>query len=177
MSDTVVITARLVARRWRTSDLDALLAVYGDADAMRWVGEGRPITRPECEQWLEVTQANYEKRGYGMFALEEQASGTVVGFCGIVHPGGQIEPEVKYAFLRSQWGRGLATEAVGGLVEYGERSHALSYMIATTDPAITASHRVLRKAGFERGELRDNDDGSQTLLFYWRSADNPSIER
>lgn len=170
MSDIVFTTDRLIARRWRASDVAALLAVYGDADAMRWVGEGRPITMPECEQWLEVTQANYEKRGYGMFALEEQASGMVVGFCGIVHPGGQIEPEVKYAFLRSHWGRGLATEAVVGLLEYGGRSHALSYIIATTDPANTASHRVLRKAGFERGELCDNDDGSQTQLFYWRSA-------
>jgi RimJ/RimL family protein N-acetyltransferase len=170
MSDIVFTTDRLSARRWRTSDVAALLAVYGDAEAMRWVGEGRPITLAECEQWLEVTQANYEKRGYGMFALEEQASATVVGFCGIVHPGGQIEPEVKYAFLRSHWGRGLATEAVLGLVAYGERSHALSYIIATTDPANTASHRVLHKAGFERGERRDNDDGSQTLLFYWRPA-------
>lgn len=176
MSDTVFITDRLIARRWRASDLDALLAVYGDADAMRWVGDGRPITRAECEQWLGVTQANYEKRGYGMFALEEQASGAVVGFCGIVHPGNQIEPEVKYAFLRSHWGRGLATEAVVGLVAYGEHSHALSYMIATTDPANTASHRVLQKAGFERGELRDNDDGSHTLFFHWRSADAASID-
>ena len=105
-----------------------------------------------------------------MFALEEQGSGTAIGFCGIVHPGGQIEPEVKYAFLRSHWGRGLATEAVVGLLEYGGRSHALTHIIATTDPANTASHRVLRKAGFERSELRDNDDGSQTQLFYWRLA-------
>jgi [ribosomal protein S5]-alanine N-acetyltransferase len=105
-----------------------------------------------------------------MFALEEQSSATVVGFCGIVHPGGQIEPEVKYAFLRSHWGRGLATEAVLGLVAYGEQSHALSTIIATTDPANTTSHRVLHKAGFERGDLRDNNDGSQALLFYWRST-------
>jgi hypothetical protein len=68
MSDIVFTTDRLSARRWRASDVAALLAVYGDAEAMRWVGEGRPITLPECEQWLEVTQANYEKCGYGMFA-------------------------------------------------------------------------------------------------------------
>jgi RimJ/RimL family protein N-acetyltransferase len=49
MSDIVFTTDRLIARRWRTSDVAALLAVYGDAEAMRWVGEGRPITLPECE--------------------------------------------------------------------------------------------------------------------------------
>ena len=47
---------------------------------------------------------NYAKRGYGMFALEEKATGRVVGYCGIVHPGGQPEPEVKYALRRSHWG-------------------------------------------------------------------------
>jgi RimJ/RimL family protein N-acetyltransferase len=135
---------------------------------MRWVDDGQPITLAECAHWFEVTRANYEKRGYGMFALEEKASGKVIGFIGIVHPGGQIEAEVKYAFLRSHWGQGLATEAVTGLIDYGARVHGLSYMIATVAPANIASQRVLLKSGMERGELVDNDDGTQTQLFQWQ---------
>ena len=95
MTDVVFTTDRLTVRRWRDADLPVLRAVYGDADAMRWVGEGRPITEDECVQWLGVTRANYGKRGYGMFAVEETTSADVVGFCGLVHPGGQLEAEVK----------------------------------------------------------------------------------
>jgi RimJ/RimL family protein N-acetyltransferase len=165
-------TERLLVRRWRDSDLSALLAVYGDADAMRWVGDGRAITSEECMQWLEVTRTNYRKRGYGMFAVETTSSPEVIGFCGIVHPGGQPEPEIKYAFLRSHWGRGFATEAVSGLIAYGARVHHLALIIATTAPENAASHRVLLKAGMLRAELRRNADGTYTQLFHWRAGQN-----
>lgn len=170
MSQPIFVTERLLARRLGAEDVDALFAVYSDAEAMRWVGDGQPITRSECEQWVRVTLANYEKRGYGMFALEERASGNVIDFCGIVHPGGQTEPEIKYAFLRSFWGRGLATEAVIGLLRYGIEVQHLSYFIATVAPANGASQRVLLKAGMTRGELRTDEDGSQTQLFFWRKS-------
>ena len=172
MSEAEFNTERLLVRRWLESDLDALLAVYGDADAMRWVGDGRAITRDECAQWLEVTRTNYEKRGYGMFAVEQLASHGVVGFCGIVHPGGQPEPEVKYAFLRSCWGRGFATEAVTGLIAYAARNLGLTHIIATAAPANIGSHKVLLKAGMRRGELRPNPDGTSTQLFSWRPGES-----
>lgn len=85
------------------------------------------------------------KLGYGMFAMEEKASSRVIGFCGIVHPGGQVEPEMKYALRRSHWG--LAFEGVLPLVAYGVRVHRLSKIIATTAPENAASHRALLKAG------------------------------
>ena len=170
VSEIVFSTERLVIRRWRDSDLAALLAVYGDAEAMRWVGNGKAITEDECIRWLEVTRTNYAKRGYGMFAVEEKPAPRVIGFCGLVHPGGQVKPEIKYAFLRSHWGRGFATEAVCGLIEYGAASHDMRHIIATTAPANAASHRVLLKAGMKRSDLRDNGDGSHTQLFHWSSA-------
>jgi RimJ/RimL family protein N-acetyltransferase len=167
--DVVFESSRLAGRRWRPEDFDALYAVYSDPVAMRWVGEGEPITREQCEKWFEVTAANYAKRGYGMFALVERASGRVVGFGGLVHPGGQEEAEVKYAFLQSHWGRGLASEAVPALLEYGAARHGLRRIIATVAPDNLASQRVLAKAGMTRAEARLNDDGSTTLVFEWRA--------
>lgn len=165
----VFTTARLVGRRWVPADVDAVQAVYGDADAMRWVGDGEPITRSDSERWMEVTANNYRTRGYGMFALVDRTGGDVVGFCGLVHPGGQVEAEVKYALRRSHWGLGLATEAVVALLAYGASVHGLRQVIATTAPENEASHRVLLKAGLRKAELRDNDDGSQTQVFRWEA--------
>lgn len=164
------VTARLHARRWHAGDLDALVAVYGDAQAMRYVGDGQPLTRAGCEEWLAVTRANYEKRGYGMLALAEAASGAVVGFAGIVHPGGQAEPEVKYAFRRSHWGMGLATEAVSALLRHARDELGLSGIIATTHPENTASHRVLVKAGMAPAELLVDEDWRMTQFFRYPQA-------
>lgn len=167
LPDVVFRTERLIVRRWRAADYAALLEVYGDVEAMRWVGDGTAITAQDCVKWLEVTRINYEKHGYGMFAVERSSQPGVIGFCGIVHPNGQNEPEVKYAYLRSEWGQGFATEALRGLIRYGADVHGLPRLMATTAPENTASHQVLLKSGMQRGELRKDDDGSLTQLFHW----------
>ena len=103
-----------------------------------------------------------------MFALVERETGAVVGFCGLVHFGGRADPEIKYALLRTVWGRGLATEAARALLGYGAADHGLKMIIATVAPDNHASQRVLAKAGMERGALRHDEDGSDTQLFHWR---------
>lgn len=162
-------TERLIARRLETQDLMPMLAIYGDAEAMRWVGDGRPITQEQCVKWLEVTENNYRVRGYGMFALVERRTQRVIGFCGLVHPDGQTEAEIKYALERQYWGLGLATEAATAVLGFAATVVGLRRVIATTAPENTASHKVLLKAGMVREELRLNDDGSYTQVFGWRN--------
>jgi len=96
----VLETARLIIRRIDADDRHAMQAVYRDADAMRWVGDGRPLDGEACLHWVEVTLANYARRGYGMFALDLENAAMVVGFCGIAHANDQPEAEIKYALVR-----------------------------------------------------------------------------
>lgn len=167
LPELVFETPRLRCRRWIASDLDAIYAVYSDPVGMRFVGDGSPITLEACREWLEVTARNYKFRGYGMFALEERATRLPVGFCGLVHPGGQPEPEVKYALLQVAWGKGYATEAISHLLSYGFQAHGLARIIATVAPGNVASQGVLAKAGAQRLGSRRNADGSITLLYEW----------
>ncbi len=161
-------TERLVGRWLEREDLEAMAAVYGDSDAMRWVDDGKPLDVSGCAQWIDVTHENYRTRGYGMAAIVEKTSGVVVGFCGLVHPGGQPDAEIKYAFRREYWGAGYATEAAGAMLEYGAAAHGMDSVIATTAPENLASHRVLEKCGMQRAELRPNEDGSATQVFRWQ---------
>ena len=160
-------TPRLTCRRWRRGDLPALLAVYGDEDAMRWVGDGRAITAEDCLRWLRVTAINCATRGYGMFALDDRADGTTVGFCGLVHPRGEPLPEAKYALARAHWGRGLASEALVGLLAWSA-ANGLPTVIATVAEPNAASRRVVEKAGMRFVELQEHDDdGAPTCVYAW----------
>ncbi len=164
---TVFQSERLICRRWVAGDFEPLLAVYSDAEAMKWVGDGQPLGQDQCREWFKVTEANYARRGYGMFALVERGSGAVAGFAGLVHPGGQVVPEIKYALLRSRWGVGLASEAVLQLLRYGASVHGLGRIVATVAPGNLASQRVLDKVGMALALRQVNDDGSTTLVFEW----------
>ena len=144
--------------------------VYTDPVGARWVDDGSPITRAQCKDWLQVTANNYATRGYGMFALVDRISKEAIGFCGLIHPDGQVDAEIKYAFSRSQWGQGLASEAVPRMVMYGTKNHQLTKIIATVAPENIASQRVLRKTGFTFvGEKTDND-GDLTRFYEWHAA-------
>lgn len=167
-SAAVFETQRLIARRIEPADAVAMHRVYGDEDAMRWVGDGNPLDLAQCEHWIEVTHRNYAVRGYGMFALLSRESGVVIGFCGLVHPGGQDEAELKYAVCREFWGQGLASEAAAAMLATAHSKFGLQRVIATAAPENLASHRVLLKSGMQAGIVKRNEDGSDTQFFVWQ---------
>ena len=166
MQEILFKTNRLIVRKWIDSDLSMIQKIYGDTDAMRWVGDGKAITFEESKSWLKVTYKNYDTRGYGMYTVQISSTLEIVGFCGIVHPHNQIEAEIKYAFSREHWGKGIATEAVVGLINYGKQVFGLKKFISTIAPENIASERVLLKVGMTPGELYQDDEGLPTRRFY-----------
>lgn len=165
----VLMTERLLVRRWVPDDREPMLRIYGDAEAMRWVADGVPLTQQQAANWLEVTANNYRQRGYGMYTVTLRNGGSVIGFCGLVHPDDQDKPEVKYAFAREHWGHGYASEVVCALLPYAAEKLGLKQIIATVAPDNAASRRVLSKAGMKLIDTLPEDDGSQTLLLSWHA--------
>ncbi|MBO6513633.1 MAG: GNAT family N-acetyltransferase [Phycisphaerales bacterium] len=176
MSITVIETKRMRVRRLVESDARSMFEVYSDPEGCRWVDDGNPITLDECVLWIDVTHKNYQNRGYGMFAAEDRAcgqggrsgqSGQVVGFCGIVHPNQQPEPEIKYAIRRERWGQGLATELASGMLRYAEQELGISRVIATIAPENTASQRVAARIGMQLIDPRIDKDGTRIDVYEW----------
>ena len=163
-------TDRLRGRRITRADAEAMLAVYGDGPAMRFVGDGSAADAAEINAWIGVTLDNYDTRGCGMLALEHRADGVVAGFAGLVHPGGQALPELKYAFRQTYWGVGLATEAAAATLRWGRGALGLEEIIATIHPLNLASRRVLDKAGMLYRGSRLDAEGDEE---HWFSLPSP----
>ncbi len=142
-----------------------MFAIYGDLETVRFVGDSTPITREECIQWIEVTDRNFDRRGYGMIALCHKLTGDLIGCAGIVHPDQQEEPEVKYAFRRDCWGQGFATEAIGALISFARSEWGIKRVIATVAPSNHPSQHVLAKLGFTHVNDQTNEDASITQVW------------
>jgi len=168
-------TQRLVCRRWLSSDLNAIEDVYGDPVGARWVGDGVPISHADSQRWLSVTADNYRARGYGMYALVEKTTADAdfspLGFCGLVHPDGQPETETKYAMRKERWGRGFASEALLGLLNYAFSALDQQRLIATVAAQNLASQRVLVKCGFQFSSAHIEIDGESTFLYQILAAE------
>ena len=145
----VLETERLKLRLMRLDDLQNLLGIFSDAEAMQFY----PSTMDEYQtrQWIQRTLIRYEKDGFGLWIVELRDSGEFVGQCGLIAQNVNEKPEVEigYLFLRRWWGRGLATEAACACRDFGFRKLGLKRLISIIDPENIASRRVAEKVGMK----------------------------
>lgn len=106
-----VETERLRLCAFAAADLDAYAAMCADVEVMRFVGDGGPIDRDAAWRQMALFLGHWALRGFGMWALEERASGRLVGRAGYYQPEGWPGSELGWLLARDRWGRGLATEA------------------------------------------------------------------
>jgi RimJ/RimL family protein N-acetyltransferase len=141
-------TERLSLRHFVPQDRDALMDVFGDVEVMRF-GDGVQ-TKAWVEEWLRLCIESYRTRGFGPYAVVEEHSGNLIGYCGLFYfadVNGQAEIEIGYRLARSAWGKGYATEAVRAVQEYAFNTLNIKRLIAIIDPSNVASIRVAEKIG------------------------------
>jgi RimJ/RimL family protein N-acetyltransferase len=142
-------TERLLLRHFHTEDLDQIhQQIFSDAEVMRF-GDG-PQTREWTHKWVESHIENYKTRGFGAYAVVEQDTSKVIGYCGLfLFPqiDGQSEIEIGYRLAHTKWGQGYATEAASAVRDFALNDLHLSRLVALIDPGNTASIHVATKLG------------------------------
>lgn len=147
-------TPHLIFRPHESSDLDAYCALEADADVRRWIG-GSPRARDAAEALFHERFLSDPHEQLALWAAIYKPEQRWIGYCGIYprflpHGAGvvQLEGALGFAFARSYWGRGLASEASRAFVKYGFWVLGLTRIVATVQAGNTVSLRVLEKAGF-----------------------------
>lgn len=79
-------TDRLILRGWRDDDLDALAAINADPEVMRYIMDGSVRDRLQSADNLQKMIANWEERGYGLFAVEVRETRVLIGWAGLAVP-------------------------------------------------------------------------------------------
>ena len=86
--------------------------------------------------------------GFGVWAVEERATGRFIGQAGLTRLGRSSDVEVLYAFERRAWGRGYAREAVRAVLGFAFETVLLRRVVGFVMPQNRASIRVLDATGF-----------------------------
>jgi RimJ/RimL family protein N-acetyltransferase len=146
MTHKVLETERMVLRRMKMADVDNLMGIFSNPEAMRYYPATK--SREEAEAWVRWTLGSYRDHGFGQWVAILKDSGEFAGQCGlsVQEVEGKQEVEIGYLFLRRFWGRGLATEAARAVRDYG---FALGYqrLVSLIDPQNLASRRVAERTG------------------------------
>lgn len=105
-------TERLVLRGWREGDLEGFAAMMADGEVARFLtGDQRAKSRAEAWRDMALFVGHWALRGYGLFVVEEKATGAFVGRVGAWQPENWVGFELGWGLARAHWGKGYAREA------------------------------------------------------------------
>ncbi|MEU6238870.1 GNAT family N-acetyltransferase [Kitasatospora sp. NPDC047058] len=148
-AETVLATDRLTVRHWTQDDHDRAFAIYSRWEVARWLGSTpRALAEPaEARAMVERWRLRSTDPRFGVWAVERQDSGTVVGSVLLVPlPGGDGEVEIGWHLHPDSWGHGFATEAARGVLAKGF-ADGLAEIRAVVRPGNGPSAAVCRRLG------------------------------
>jgi RimJ/RimL family protein N-acetyltransferase len=143
--------------------------MWSDAEVVRFIG-GRVFTREEV--WARILRyaGMWVIAGYGFWAIEEKATGGLIGEVGVMEarrdiaPSIEGEPEVGWALIPAAQGKGFAFEAVGAALQWADANLHAPTHVCIISPQNEPSIKLAAKCGF-RERTRTTYHGEDTIQF------------
>jgi RimJ/RimL family protein N-acetyltransferase len=153
-------TDRLKLRMWRESDLDAYAEMCADPMVMRYLGPGTVFTRADAWRSIAFFMGHWQMRGYGHWAVEEKATGRMIGRIGFMNPEGWPAFEIGWTLARPVWGNGYASEGAKTALQYAFKELGEAHVISLIHPENSRSIKVAERLG-------EKLEGATRLLGQW----------
>lgn len=138
----MITTERLILRRARADDLDAMHAIFSRSDAMAYWDTLPHQDLATTEQFLDQ-MINADPSTNDDFVVEHQ--GQLIGKAGFWR-----KPEIGYIFHPDHWGKGFGKEALTALIYRAFAEQNWPTITAEIDPRNVRSQRLLTGFGFEQ---------------------------
>jgi ribosomal-protein-alanine N-acetyltransferase len=160
-------TERLRLVPFAARHFEAFAELHADPETVRHIGDGQPLDRVAAWLQLATLLGHWELRGYGVWAVEDAATGELVGRAGLLHPEGWPEAELNWMIAPSMRGRGYATEAARAALDFAFHELGFDRVISLVRPENAASGQVAAKLG---GSLDETIDFMNSPMHVFRYA-------
>ena len=150
-------TGRLRLRHPRATDADAVFSIFGDLRAMRYWSHEPLESFDAAHDYLESIDEGFAERSLFQWAITELGNDLLIGTVTLTAwDRVNRHAEVGFVLHPSQWGKGIASEAVRAVLTFGFERMNLHRVEAELDPRNTASARLLDRLRVEKeGLLRE----------------------
>jgi ribosomal-protein-alanine N-acetyltransferase len=144
-------TERCVLRGLTIDDASDLLVLRSDDRIMRYLDREKMNSVREAELLIEKIQDAAEDGDGFSWAVCLKENGRMVGYAGIWRiDKPHFRGEIGYTIHPDYWNKGIMSEAVSGMIDYGFNVLKLHSLEANVNPDNIASMRLLEKCGFVR---------------------------
>lgn len=149
-------TPRLRIRRLTMQDAADIYRYSRDAEVARHVLWDAHRTIVDSRAYLRYMLRRYRQHDPASWGIEWKETGRVIGTIGFMWiQNDNSAAEVGYSLARDFWNRGIMTEALKAVIDYGFGRLNLNRIEAQHETTNPASGAVMRKCGMAReGTLR-----------------------
>ena len=145
---------RITLRHPRGSDLDALYALFADAEVTRYWSHGSWHSRHQAEGYLRDIHAGANSGQLLQWAIARAIDDALIGTVTLhAFAREHARCEIGFALQPQHWGHGFAREAVTTALRHAMHALGLQRIEADVDPKKAASLRLLESLGFQREGL------------------------
>ena len=170
MDQPTIRTDRLILRPFADADTQRYWEILTtpQVSAALYVPEGFGPERAWGQ--MAMWRGQFALRGTGQWAVEEKATGRMIGRSGTHRPLRDDWPgiEIGWVLDPDRWGRGFATEAGRASVEWAFAHHDVDGLFSVILPENAASAAVARRLGFSIVETRVVSHFPQAPHDIWR---------
>lgn len=163
----MIQTPRLMLRELTPDDAPFMLELLNSPDWLTYIGDRKVHNLVDARKYLEERNIpNYEKHGFGFYAVVRTADQTVIGTCGLAQRDFLDHPDIGFAFLPQYFAQGYALEAAQAVMKFAKEDLGFTRILAFTLPSNAPSIRLLEKIGLRNaGTINIPDDPEELLLF------------
>jgi len=147
----ILTTQRLVLRKMRESDADEVLYLRSHKEIMQYIPRPLLKDREEAKKFIRDQLALTQQNDAINWAVTLKEEDKVIGLAGLFSLQKEnFRCEVGYLLHDAWQGKGIITEAVAAILDYGFRIMQLHSIEATLAPENIASAKVLEKNNFTK---------------------------
>lgn len=143
----VLGTERLLLRGFEPRDAEPYMAMMADPEVTRFLADGKPLSRVDAWRQLAMFAGHWTLKGFGVWAVEERATGRLLGRIGCMEPEGWPGFEIAYTLARPAWGQGFAREGAAAALGYARETLGKRDIISIIRPGNAGSIRVATSLG------------------------------
>lgn len=148
----IVETSRLFIREFEEVDAQPLFELLQDSGVKQYSLSGYKLQdKEQAQKWIAARRDESQSTGFGTFPILRKTEPAIIGLCGLrpIQLNGRSETELMYRLAQEHWGKGFATEAAGGLLDYGFILKKLSKIVAIVVPENDRSLKVVKYLGMK----------------------------
>ncbi|MCL1671597.1 GNAT family N-acetyltransferase [Elizabethkingia ursingii] len=172
----VLFTNRLVLNRIEDTDVKSIFSLRSDEEVARYVKRGPDHDIQQAYDFIRLARDRYENKSAINWAIRKKETPDLIGgICLWKISADRKTAEIGYDLKPLHHGKGIMSEAMVAIIEYGFSILGLDKIEAFTSRYNEASKSLLLKHNFILNPERIDEDNMDNLIFELKR--NPTLQQ